>query len=106
VEIELLYFDGCPHYRSFAEHLENLLKQRGIESPVARVLVMNDDDAQRLHFLGSPTVRIDGEDVDASAASRTDFAMQCRLYQTDQGLQGTPARYGNTSRYREATTVS
>ena len=41
-------------------------------------------------FLGSPSVRVDGVDVDPGAAGRDDFGLKCRLYSTGAGLQGTP----------------
>jgi hypothetical protein len=41
-------------------------------------------------FLGSPTVRVDGVDVEAGAEKRCDFGLKCRLYSTTPGLQGTP----------------
>jgi hypothetical protein len=42
--------------------------------------------ARRERFLGSPTLRIDGHDIDAGAASRHDY----RLYPIEDGLQRTP----------------
>ena len=44
----------------------------------------------REHFLGSPTVRVDGRDVEPGAEQRQDFGMKCRLYATPDGLRGTP----------------
>jgi hypothetical protein len=46
---------------------------------------------QRLRFLGSPTVRVDGRDVEPGADLREDFGLKCRLYRTEDGLTGTPA---------------
>ena len=54
---------------------------RRIESPEAAV-------AER--FLGSPTVRVDGVDVELEASARDDFGLKCRLYSTAEGLRGTP----------------
>lgn len=42
-------------------------------------------------FLGSPTVRVDGRDVEPGADVREDFGLKCRLYRTEDGLTGTPA---------------
>jgi hypothetical protein len=44
--------------------------------------------AQR--FLGSPTLRIDGHDVDPAAANRHDYGLSCRLYPTGEGVRRTP----------------
>ena len=57
------------------------LELRRVETP---------EDAERERFLGSPTVRIDGEDVDPTAQDRNDFGLDCRLYRTEEGLVRTP----------------
>ena len=57
------------------------IERRRVESPEA---------AERERFLGSPTVRINGRDIDPGAAQRTDYGLKCRLYATDDGLHGTP----------------
>ena len=46
--------------------------------------------AERERFLGSPTLRVDGVDIDPGAGERTDYGLKCRLYPTNQGLRGAP----------------
>jgi hypothetical protein len=89
--IELLYFDGCPGHEAFLPRLRELLAQAGVGAPVLERRVESDDAAQQEQFLGSPTVRIDGVDVDPGAALRADYGVKCRLYATPDGLRGTPA---------------
>ena len=48
------------------------------------------EDAERERFLGSPTVRVDGHDIDPGADDRDDYEDECRLYPTDEGVRGTP----------------
>jgi hypothetical protein len=76
--IELLYFDGCPSHEQLlpsieqlAEHSGAVLRLRRVETPEA---------AKRERFLGSPTVRVNGVDVDPGASERTDFGLKCRIY--------------------------
>lgn len=88
--VELLYFEGCPNHDSFLPHLEQLLAGLGVDSPVRLVEVGSDEDAQRLRFLGSPSLRINGHDVEPGADTRQGYGLQCRLYNTPQGLTGTP----------------
>jgi hypothetical protein len=88
--IQVLYFDGCPNHGPFIPHLRALLHQAGVDEPIREVRVETDSDARALGFLGSPTLRIDGRDVDPTATARTDFGLQCRLYRTSDGLRGTP----------------
>jgi hypothetical protein len=85
--IEVLYSGGCPNHVGFVRYLRALLLTSGVDEPIREIPVETDADARTLRFLGSPTLRIDGTDVDPTAAERTDYALQCRLY---PGLRGTP----------------
>jgi hypothetical protein len=88
--IEILYFDGCPNHEAFLPHLRDLLTRHDVVADIVTTRVETDQDAQRLAFLGSPTLRINGRDVEPGAESRTGYGMQCRLYRSDDGLAGTP----------------
>ena len=88
--IELLYFDGCPHHEALLPHLEQLLRAAGIAVEITLRNVRDAAAAKRERFLGSPTVRIDGRDVEPGAENRDDYGLKCRLYRTDAGLRGTP----------------
>jgi hypothetical protein len=87
---ELLYFDGCPHYEQFLPHLQQLLDDHQISASLQLIRIESDDDAQRHRFLGSPSLRINGRDVDLSAAGWDSYGLQCRLYATPDGTVGTP----------------
>ena len=91
MKIEVLYFDGCPNHEQLLPRLRGLLDQAGITSPVELVAVLDDDAAQAQRFLGSPTLRVDGRDVEPGAEQRTDFGLKCRLYRTEQGFAGVPS---------------
>ncbi|MFE9656472.1 hypothetical protein [Micromonospora sp. NPDC006431] len=88
--IEVLYFDGCPSHEVFVPRLRALLDAAGLDDPIHEQAVETDIDAQAHRFLGSPTLRIDGVDVDPTATHRTDYGLQCRLYPTPDGVRGTP----------------
>lgn len=66
--------------------------------------VQNDDEAMRLRFLGSPTVRVDGVDIDPSAENRDDFGLQCRLYVVGGRLEGAPPTDSIASALRREAT--
>jgi hypothetical protein len=89
--VELLYTEGCPHGAAYLPHLQELAAAAGAGHPVQTQLLADHEHAQRERFLGSPTVRVDGVDVDPSAEGRNDFGLTCRLYDTPQGLRGRPA---------------
>ncbi|HZA89633.1 MAG TPA: hypothetical protein VE401_05320 [Solirubrobacterales bacterium] len=90
MKVELLYFDGCPNYESLAPRLRELADGAGVSAEVRLRRVESDDEARRLRFLGSPTVRVDGRDVERGAEEREGYALQCRLYRTANGVTGTP----------------
>ncbi len=88
--VEVLYFDGCPSYEALLPRLRELLHEAGVEETIELCQVQTPQAAERERFLGSPTVRVDGQDVDPNAAQRTDFGLKCRLYPTREGLRGVP----------------
>lgn len=90
MKVELLYFDGCPSHDAFLPRLRELLAETQADVAVEQRRVESDAAAQSERFLGSPTLRVDGVDVDPNAGDRIDFGLKCRLYRTDSGLRGTP----------------
>lgn len=90
MKVELLYFAGCPNYEALTPRLRELVDEAGVEAEVELRRVDSDEEARRLRFLGSPTVRVDGSDVERGADERQGFALQCRLYRTADGVIGAP----------------
>jgi hypothetical protein len=91
VRIELLYFNGCPNHEAFLPRLRELLDQAGVDEGIHLRRVESAEAAERERFLGSPTLRVDGRDVEPAGAERSDFGLKCRLYRSDAGLTGVPA---------------
>lgn len=90
MKIELLYFDGCPSYESLLPRLRELLTTAGIDDEIELQRVETIEVAERERFLGSPTLRIDGRDVEPSAGDRRDYGLKCRLYRTAEQTSGVP----------------
>lgn len=90
MKIEILYFDGCPSYEALVPRLNEMVTELDAEADVELRHIETLDQAEQERFLGSPTVRIDGADVDRSAAGRTDFGLKCRLYRSEGGASGLP----------------
>ncbi len=91
MEIEVLYFDGCATWRAAVSDLQEVLSELGLEEEVRLVRVESREEAERLRFLGSPTVRVNGKDVESSIAS-AGFGMECRLYWVDGKPTGSPPK--------------
>jgi hypothetical protein len=90
VRIEILYFDGCPNHRQLLERLPRLLEREGIDAEITLHKVRDAEHAQRVRFLGSPTIRVAGRDIDPGTTQRSDYGLKCRIYQTPEGLTGLP----------------
>jgi hypothetical protein len=90
VRIEILYFDGCPNHEQLLERLPRLLEREGVDAQITLRKVLDAEQAQRERFLGSPTIRVGGRDIDAGATHRSDYGLKCRIYQTPDGLIGVP----------------
>lgn len=84
MDIEFLYWDGCPSHPEAMELLQDVLAERGIDAEVRVRHVDTDAEAQALRFPGSPTIRIDGRDVDL-AGSDARPALNCRVYYLPDG---------------------
>src|SRR2546427_4587434 len=90
MKVELQYFDGSPSHEQLRPRLEQLVREAGIEEPLELRRVESPEAAEAEHFLGSPTVRVDGEDVDPGAGERTDYGLKCRLYRSEESASGGP----------------
>ena len=90
MEIEVLYFDGCPGYERLLPVVRDLARDYDAEL-VARP-VPTVEHSERERFLGSPSVRVNGIDVEPGAEQRTDFGFKCRLYPGNVDDQRLPAR--------------
>ena len=88
MKIELLYFDGCPSWKSGLQNLEIALREEELTASIDKVKVTDDEDAKRLKFLGSPHFRVDGQDL--WHEERNNYSLSCRVYPTPEGVKGFP----------------
>ncbi len=88
--VEILYFDGCPNHEPALSLVERISRELGIEPRVELVNVSDQEASRRLRFLGSPTIRVAGVDVDPETEERSDYALACRIFRTEAGIVGQP----------------
>jgi len=88
MEIDLLYFDGCPNWQIGLENLKAALEAERLQADIHLVKVEDDAQAANLKFLGSPSFRTD--DLDFWPEERKHYNLSCRTYVTSQGLKGVP----------------
>lgn len=90
--VQLLYLPDCPNYPPTRELIEQTGRELGLQLDLELIAINDEESARRLRFLGSPTVRIDGRDVEPDARERTDVALSCRIYRTKEETRGYPDR--------------
>ena len=84
MEIELLFWAGCPSTPEAEQLLGEVLSERGMAFAVRRREVFTHDEAEALRFPGSPTIRVDGRDIDPEGAAARP-ALTCRIYRLPDG---------------------
>jgi hypothetical protein len=102
MKVEILYFSGCPNHPPAVGRVREALRVEGVSAEMLEVEVKDAATARTVSFLGSPTIRINGQDVEPAARSAQDFGLTCRTY-TDQGHRsGVPPAEWIRSAVREA----
>ena len=92
MEIELLVFEGCPNQEPTERLLRQTISELKISTEVKVVTVNDNDEAIVKRFLGSPSIRIDGRDIEIEEGKGTQYAMRCRVYSTERGYNGVPPK--------------
>ena len=87
MDITLLYFEDCPNWKAADERLALLAAERP-DLRVTHRQVETTEEAERVGFLGSPSIHVDGVDVFAEPGSQV--GLTCRRYSTPDGYQGAP----------------
>ena len=84
MRIDFLFWRECPSHPEARELLDDVLAARGIEAEVVEREVFTEEEAQELSFPGSPTIRVEGRDIDPEGASARP-ALTCRIYHLPDG---------------------
>ena len=90
MKIELLWFEDCPNHEAAEEMLAEILAELRVGDPIDRIEVPDLETGKRLLFPGSPTIRINGDDVEPGWQPCEECTPRCRLYMTSDGLRGLP----------------
>ena len=92
MRIEFLWFDGCPNHDTARRLLTESIDELGIDVSVEEIQEESDEAAQAQRFQGSPSIRINGDDVDPISPEEMPYGMACRIYSTPDGPKGWPAK--------------
>ena len=89
MKIEILYIPGCPNHHPAVERVRGALAAEGIAAEILQVEIADEGTAHRLGFAGSPSVRIDGVDVEGGAPGGA--GLSCRTYVSGSVREGVPS---------------
>jgi hypothetical protein len=91
LEIEVLYFKGCPNHKPAVEQVRKALQAEAIAGSVNEIEVRDAAMAAETRFIGSPSVRVNGVDVEEAAREAESFGFGCRTYFEDNRRSGLPS---------------
>lgn len=80
MKIEILYFEGCPNHKPASERVLRVIREEGISANVTEIEVPDEAAAKQFAFLGSPTIRIDGMDIEPASRNARGGSLACRCY--------------------------
>ena len=89
LNIRFLFLEGCPGAARALQRLEEVLHQEGLAVPVERIEVTNPETAEREGFLGSPTIQVNGLDIEIERRGESP-CFGCRIYPGDEADEGVP----------------
>jgi len=91
LKIRFLYFKGCPNARPALKLLKEVLKEKNIKDKIEVIEIKSEEDAKKYKFLGSPSIQINGLDIEKQKHNSPPV-FGCRVYKTKDGYSGVPSK--------------
>lgn len=92
MKVELLFLSDCPNYLETWSILEDVLQSEGVSVPIEMIRVQTAEDAQRLRFPGSPTIRVNGRDIEDGIERKLHYGLRYRGYERSAKPRCMPGR--------------
>ncbi|MER3455089.1 MAG: hypothetical protein C4318_08050 [Acidimicrobiia bacterium] len=98
MRVTVIYWPECHSYKEAIERVQKVLAEDAIQADIEVLEVNTEEEARRTGFAGSPTILVDGQDIDP--ASRDESGrLSCRTYTKSDGSLGP---LPDTTKIREA----
>jgi transcription initiation factor TFIIIB Brf1 subunit/transcription initiation factor TFIIB len=91
LKITFLYIKGCPNAEPSLNLLKEVLSEKSIDAEIEVKEIASEEDAKEYHFLGSPTIQINGLDIEIERRNDPPV-LGCRVYRTERGYSSVPPR--------------
>lgn len=92
MKIEVLYFAGCPNHLPAMEIVRETLNSLDRDDEIHQTEIRTQAEAETMGFVGSPSIRIDGADIEPWARATKTFGLSCRTYSHGSQRWGVPSR--------------
>ena len=84
-KVELYWWEGCPSWHDALTLVRDAMSDAGLDPDQLEVVrIETEDDAEREGFIGSPTIRVDGHDVQPPTDPEPP-GLTCRVYRLRDG---------------------
>jgi hypothetical protein len=84
MRIDFLYYEDCPSHEDALARLREVVAEEGVGASIQVTKVETEEQAQQWRFPGSPTIQINGTDIDPPPPD-TPFMLSCRVYRWADG---------------------
>jgi hypothetical protein len=92
VKVTFLYYEDCPSHDAALDRLRQVMAEEGLHTKAEVIKVETEEQAQSLLFVGSPTILINGKDIDPPPPDAL-YALTCRAYRLeDERISPLPSR--------------
>src|SRR4051794_16974910 len=91
MKVEVLYIEGCPNHQPAVDRVRSVMMDLGITAGVAEVKIINPEMAKATGFMGSPSIRVNGVDIEHAARNADQVGYGCRTYLNGRKREGVPS---------------
>jgi len=84
VRVAFLFYEDCPSHELALERLREVLDEEDVDAEVEVVKVESEEQAQERYFVGSPTILLNGRDIDPPPPDSY-YTLTCRAYRLEDG---------------------
>ena len=85
MKIRFLYFADCPSHEDALARLKKVLEEESVSAEIEIIEVVSDEQAAELGFMGSPSILVNGRDIDPDGLEGQAPALACRVYRHPDG---------------------
>ena len=90
MKITLMLTESCAHRDGARALVDDAIAETGIDADLEVVTVRTDEEASQARVLGSPTIRVDGKDIEYGDQEPAETQPGCRYYNSPSGWKPLP----------------